>query len=233
MVPPTGVPWKNQPIMSYSWLGFIAQTKIQMFNVSVPDSYIPVCHSSIKDLGPTSQKDIFDFTTLKGDDHLTTSWCCMNNSKNPTFMGPNVLRASACNGSLVSYLTKSSNLTGKNSYCILTTGHHKCILTKYITGLRKLYNSIFPPAVPPSFTSNLNVPNYLFPGDTTQAQANNTQGILCLEEGYLFVRKSWKKNQVWGLPHQHPNHTLGNWAIAQLISNSKHTSFWNNTNTTN
>jgi hypothetical protein len=90
-----------------------------MFNVSVPDSYIPVYHSSIKDRGPASQKDIFDFTTLKGDYHVAASWCCMNNSKSPTFMSPNVLRASACNGSLVSELTKFSNLTGKNSYCIL------------------------------------------------------------------------------------------------------------------
>jgi hypothetical protein len=40
MVPLTGVPWKNQP-MSYSWLGFISQTKIWMFNLSVPDNYIP------------------------------------------------------------------------------------------------------------------------------------------------------------------------------------------------
>jgi hypothetical protein len=29
-----------------------------------------------------------------------------------------------------------------------------------------------------------------------QGQANNTQGILCLEKGYLFVGRSWKKNQV-------------------------------------
>jgi hypothetical protein len=54
-------------------------------------------------------------------------------------MSPNVLKTSACNGSLISELTKSSNLTGKNSYCILTTGHHKCILTKYMTELEKLY----------------------------------------------------------------------------------------------
>jgi hypothetical protein len=59
--------------MSYSWLGFISQTKIWMFNVSIPDNNIPVCHSSIKDLGPTSQKDIFDITTLKGDYDLTAS----------------------------------------------------------------------------------------------------------------------------------------------------------------
>jgi hypothetical protein len=125
MVPLTGVPWKNQPTMSYSWLGLISQMKIWMFNVSVPDNYIPVCHLSIKDLEPTSQKGIFYFTTLKGDYHLTASWCYMNNSKSPTFMSPDVLRANACKGSLVSELTKSSNLTGKNSYCILTTGHHK------------------------------------------------------------------------------------------------------------
>jgi hypothetical protein len=36
--------------MSYSWLELISQTKIWMFNVSVPDNYMPVCHSSIKDL---------------------------------------------------------------------------------------------------------------------------------------------------------------------------------------
>jgi hypothetical protein len=35
MVPLIRVPWKNQPTMSYSWLGFISQTKIQMFIVSV------------------------------------------------------------------------------------------------------------------------------------------------------------------------------------------------------
>jgi hypothetical protein len=92
-----------------------------MFNVSVPDNYIPVCHLSIKDLRPTAQKDIFDFTTLKGDYHLTASWWNVNNSKSPTFMSPNMLRANACNGSLVSKLIESSNLTGKNSYRILTT----------------------------------------------------------------------------------------------------------------
>jgi hypothetical protein len=73
MVPLTGVQWKNQPTMSYSWLWFISQMKIWMFNISVPDNYILVCHLSIKDLGHTSQKDIFDFTTLKGDYHLTVS----------------------------------------------------------------------------------------------------------------------------------------------------------------
>jgi hypothetical protein len=123
---------------SYSWLGFISQTKIQMFSFSVPDSCIPVCLSSIEGIRPTYQrKDIFDFTTLKGDHQLTTSWCYMNTSKGPTFMGPNVLKDSACNGNLVSKLTKSSNLTGKNFYCILTTGHHKCILTKYTTKVKK------------------------------------------------------------------------------------------------
>jgi hypothetical protein len=175
MVPLTGVPWKNQPIMSYSWLGFISQIKIRMFNVSVSDSYIPICHSSVEGLGPTYQrKDIFDFTTLKGDYHLTTSWCYINNSKGPTFMGPIVFRASTCNENLVSKLTKSSNLTGKNSYCILSTGHHKCISTKYTTGVKKTCITTFPPPVPPSFTSSLNVPDYLFPGDTSQAQDNNT-----------------------------------------------------------
>jgi hypothetical protein len=197
--------------MSYSWLGFISQTKIWMFNISVPDNYMPVCHLSIKDPGATSQKDIFDFTTLKGDYHLTASWCCMNNSKSPTFMSPDMLRANACNGSLVSKLKESSNLTGKNSYCILMTGHHRCILMKYTAGLGKLYNSTFLPSASPSFTSSLNVSDYLFPGDTSQAQANNTQGILCLEEGYLFVGRSW------GLPCLHPNHTRRNWTIAQLI----------------
>jgi hypothetical protein len=126
-----------------------------MFNVSVPDNYMPVCYSSIKDLGPTSQKDIFDFTTLKGDCYLTVSWCCMNNSKSPTFMSPDMLRTNAYNGSLVSKLNKSSNLTGKNSYCILMTCHHRCILMKYTTGLGKLYNSTFPPPASPSFTSSL------------------------------------------------------------------------------
>jgi hypothetical protein len=163
--------------MSYSWLGFISQTKIWMFNISVPDNYMPVCHLSIKDPGATSQKDIFDFTTLKGDYHLTASWCCMNNSKSPTFMSPDMLRANACNGSLVSKLNKSSNLTGKNSYCIFMIGHHRCILMKYTMGLGKLYNSTFPPPASPSFTSSLNVSDYLFPGDTSQAQANSTQGI--------------------------------------------------------
>jgi hypothetical protein len=85
----------------------------------------------MKDLGPASQKDVFDFTTLKGDYHLAANWCCMNNLKSPTFMSPNVLRANACNGSLVSELTKSSNLTAKSSYFILTTGQHKCILKIY------------------------------------------------------------------------------------------------------
>jgi hypothetical protein len=99
----------------------------------------------------------------------------MNNSKGSTFMGPDVLRVSAYNGSLVSYLTKFSNLTGKSSYYILATGHHKCILTKNTRGLKKLYNSTLLPPVLPSFTSSLNVSNYLFSGDTAQAQANNTK----------------------------------------------------------
>jgi hypothetical protein len=72
MVTFTRVPWKNQPTMSYSWLGFISQMKIWMFNVSVLDNYMPVCHLSIKDLRHTSQKDIFDFTNLKGDYHSQT-----------------------------------------------------------------------------------------------------------------------------------------------------------------
>jgi hypothetical protein len=123
--------------MSYSWLGFISQTKLWMFNVSVLDSYIPVCHSSVVSLGPASQRKVIFFTTLKGDYHLTACWCCMNNSKGPTFMSPSVLRASACNGSLISNMTKSSNLTDKNSYCILTTGHHKRILTKIYKKVKK------------------------------------------------------------------------------------------------
>jgi hypothetical protein len=98
-------------------------------------------------------------------------------------MSPDTLRANTCNGSLVSKLNESLNLTGKNSYCILMTGHHKYILTKYMMGLGELCNSTFPPPVPPSFTSSLNVSDYLFPGETSQAQANNTQGILCLVEG--------------------------------------------------
>jgi hypothetical protein len=98
-----------------------------------------------------------------------------------------------------------------------------------MTRLGKLHNSTFPPPVPPSFTSTLNVSDYLFPGDTSKAQVNNTQGILFLEEGYLFVGTSWKKDQVWGLPCLHPNHTRGNWAIAQLIPNPEHISLWNNT----
>jgi hypothetical protein len=31
------------------------------------------------------------------------------------------------------------------------------------------------------------------------------------------------------MPCLHPNHTRGNWAIAQLIPNPEHISFWNNT----
>jgi hypothetical protein len=147
MVPLTGVPRKNQPtLLLLAWVHF-SEKKKWMFNVSVPDSYILICHLSMKDLGPASQKDVFDFTTLKGDYHLAANWCCMNNLKSPTFMSPNVLRANACNGSLVSKLNESSNLTGKNSYCILITGHHRCILMKYMTGLEKLCNSTFPPRV--------------------------------------------------------------------------------------
>jgi hypothetical protein len=62
-----------------------------------------------------------------------------------------------------------------------------------MTGLKTLYNSTFPPPVPPSFTSSLNVSDYLFPGDTFKAQTNNTQSILCFEEGYLFVGRSWTR----------------------------------------
>jgi hypothetical protein len=65
MVPFTGVPWKNQPTMSYSWLGFISQTKIKMFNISVPDSYTPVCHSSIENLEPTKEKTYLISPSLK------------------------------------------------------------------------------------------------------------------------------------------------------------------------
>jgi hypothetical protein len=119
--------------MSHSWLGFISQTQIWMFNISVLYSCTPVCHSShklsIRGLQPKPQrKGILNFTTLKRDYHLATSWCCENNSKDSTFVSPNVLRASASNGSLVSNLIKSSKLTGKSSYYILVTGHHKCTL---------------------------------------------------------------------------------------------------------
>jgi hypothetical protein len=42
--------------------------KNSMFNISLLDSYVSVCHSSVEGLRPTCQrKDIFDFTTLKGD----------------------------------------------------------------------------------------------------------------------------------------------------------------------
>jgi hypothetical protein len=54
-------------VLLLAWVHF--SMKIWMFNVSVLDIYMPVCHSSIKDLRLTSQKDIFDFTTLKGDYH--------------------------------------------------------------------------------------------------------------------------------------------------------------------
>jgi hypothetical protein len=62
-------------------------------------------------------------------------------------MSPDMLRANACNGSLVSKLNKSSNLTGKNSYCILISSQNRCILMKYMMGLGKPYNSTFPPRV--------------------------------------------------------------------------------------
>jgi hypothetical protein len=70
--------------------------------------------------------------------------------------------------------------------------------------VKEMDNSTLPLPVPPSFTSSLNVSDYLFPGDTSQAQANNTQGVLCLEEGYLSVGRSQKKYQAWGLPCLHP-----------------------------
>jgi hypothetical protein len=38
-----------------------------------------------------------------------------------------------------------------------------------------------------------------------------------------------EKGPGMGLPCLHPNHTRGNWAIAQLILNPEHISFWNNT----
>jgi hypothetical protein len=142
----TGVTWRNNPTISYSWLGLICQIKIWMFNISVPDSYMSVCHSLIKDLGPASQgKDMYNFTTLKGDYCLTASWWYMNNSKSPTFTGPNILMGSVCNGSLIFNLTKSLNLTSKNSYSILATGHHQCILTK---NKKALKNCITPPCHP-------------------------------------------------------------------------------------
>jgi hypothetical protein len=124
--------------MSYSWLRLISQTKIWMFNISVPDSYTLVCHSSIEGLGPTSQrKDVFDFTTLKGYYYLAASWSCMNNSKGPTFMGPNVLRANACNRSLVSNLTKSSNHTGKKLLSHTGYWSSQMYLNKNTRGLKK------------------------------------------------------------------------------------------------
>jgi hypothetical protein len=132
-------------------------------------------------------------------------------------MVPNVLTASACNGSLGSKPTKSSKLTGEDSCFKIATGHHKFILKKYTKGSKKLYNAIFPPPVLPSFTSSLNVPDNLFLGDTSQAQVNNTQGILCLQERYLLVGRSWKKNWVRGLLCPHPYQTQGTWAIVQLI----------------
>jgi hypothetical protein len=132
-----------------------------------------------------------------------------------------MLRANACKGSLTSKPTKSSNLTGKNSFCVLITGHHKYILTKYMTGLGKLYNSTFPPLVPPSFTSSLNVSDYLFPGDPSQAQAN-TQGILCLEEGYLFVGRYGKRTWYRDC-HAYTQTILKE--IAQLIPSPEHISF--------
>jgi hypothetical protein len=215
--------------MSYSWPEFISQMKIWMFNVSVPDNYMPVCHSSMKDLGTTSQKDIFYFTTLKGDYHLTASWCCVNNSKSPTFMSPHMLRANACNGGLVSQLDESSNLTGKNSYCVLTTGHHRCILTKYRTGLGKLYTLPFHPLRLHLLPEALMSRTTCFQETPPRPTLTTPKVILCLEEGYIFVGRSWKKDPVWGLPCLHPNHTRGNWAIAQLIPNPEHISFWNTT----
>jgi hypothetical protein len=38
-----------------------------------------------------------------------------------------------------------------------------------------------------------------------------------------------EKEPGMGLPCLQPNHTRGNWAIAQLIPNPQHISFWNNT----
>jgi hypothetical protein len=183
MVSLTGVPWKNQPIMSYSWLGFISQTKIWMFNVSVSDSYTPVCHSSIEGLHP-KERTYLTLLLLKGTIIWQPSGAVWITLRAPLLWVP------MCLGILVSNLTKSSNLIGKNSYCILTTGHHKFVLTKYTRRLKKLYNSTLPPLGPTSFTSSLNIPNYLFLGDTSQAQPKNTHGILCLEEGYIFVRRS-------------------------------------------
>jgi hypothetical protein len=73
------------------------------------------------------------------------------------------------------------------------------------------------------------VSDCLFLGDTSEAQAKNNQEVLYLEEGYLFVGRSWKKNQVWGLTCLYRNHIQRNWTIAQHICNPEHISFWNNT----
>jgi hypothetical protein len=64
--------------------------------------------------------------------------------------------------------------------------------------LNEKYKGIFekncittlPPTMTSSFISSLITSIYLYPGDTSQGQANNIQGILCLEKGYLFVGKS-------------------------------------------
>jgi hypothetical protein len=77
--------------------------------------------------------------------------------------------------------------------------------------------------VPPSFISSVNVSDYLFLGNTSQTQANNTQGILCLEEGHLLVGRSWKRT-VYGDYHVYTQVIL-----EELRPNPEHISFWNNT----
>jgi hypothetical protein len=179
----------------------------------------------MKDLGPASQKDIFDFTTLEGDYHLTVSWCCMNNSKSSIFMGPNVLRASACNGSLVSELFKSSNLTGKNSYCILTTGHHKCILTKYTTGLGKLYNSTFLPPCLYLLPAALMSLTTCFQETPPRHRLTPPKVFYALRKDIFLLEGHGKRTRYAGC---HVYQTILE-EIAQLIPNPEHSSFWNNT----
>jgi hypothetical protein len=51
--------------MSYSWLGFMSQTNIWMFNVSILDSYTSVCHSSIEGQHP-KERTYLTSPLLKG-----------------------------------------------------------------------------------------------------------------------------------------------------------------------
>jgi hypothetical protein len=92
----------EEPAYYVLFLALFSRTRIWMFNV---------WHSSIEGLETTYQrKDIFDFTTLRGDYHIITSWCYMNISKGPTFIGLSVLSASACNVSFVSKLSLQISL---------------------------------------------------------------------------------------------------------------------------